>query len=325
MTNSNLYFYHPSTVLFIDDNQAFLDMLSINTIADGPQCFFDEPEAALTYLAQQSTFSLPNFFQHNDNETFDLPSESLGSFSLNQLHHLAYNRHRFQHISTIVADYAMPAMNGLEFLQRLPDPSMKKILLTGQADESIAIDAFNRGIIDHFITKQAEDVNDGLRDKVRSLSASYFAERGQVLSALLPQSLRDLLASSVYIDLFQGIKKQARAVEYYLLDIHGSFLFIDAQGQLTCLMVRSEQALQEQYDTLLAIDAQADLITAIEQRQQLLFFLSDQEQRQPTQHWFNYLHPMQRLDTQHFYAVASGQLANQIDAERIIAYADATK
>src|SRR5258708_13113569 len=48
-------------------------------------------------------------------------------------------------VSVILADYRMPQMNGIEFLERAMDvyPAARRILLTAYADTGAAIDAIN--------------------------------------------------------------------------------------------------------------------------------------------------------------------------------------
>ena len=57
--------------------------------------------------------------------------------------------------AVVVSDMRMPGMNGAEFLARVRQkaPHTARMLLTGHADLSSAIDAVNRGQILHFLTK----------------------------------------------------------------------------------------------------------------------------------------------------------------------------
>lgn len=57
--------------------------------------------------------------------------------------------------SVIVADYCMPHMDGVQFLQQAAkaDPFALRIMLTGKADLDMAIQAVNRGEIYRFLTK----------------------------------------------------------------------------------------------------------------------------------------------------------------------------
>jgi CheY-like chemotaxis protein len=72
-----------------------------------------------------------------------------------------------QHITRMVlADYAMPLMGGIDLFKQVPDWVGGRYLLTGLADDAVAVDAFNRGLISQFITKQSLNLDAVLRQKI---------------------------------------------------------------------------------------------------------------------------------------------------------------
>ncbi|MGA5524658.1 FAD-dependent oxidoreductase [Streptomyces pseudogriseolus] len=58
-------------------------------------------------------------------------------------------------VAVILADYRMPQMNGIEFLERAMDvhPEARRVLLTAYADTGAAIDAINVVDLDHYLLK----------------------------------------------------------------------------------------------------------------------------------------------------------------------------
>src|SRR5213083_639168 len=58
-------------------------------------------------------------------------------------------------VAVILADYRMPEMNGIEFLERAMDiyPGARRVLLTAYADTGAAIDAINIVDLDHYLLK----------------------------------------------------------------------------------------------------------------------------------------------------------------------------
>jgi thioredoxin reductase (NADPH) len=62
---------------------------------------------------------------------------------------------RGEQVAVLVADYRMPQMNGIEFLERAMDlfPFARRVLLTAYADTSAAIDAINVVDVDHYLLK----------------------------------------------------------------------------------------------------------------------------------------------------------------------------
>ncbi|GLW14715.1 fused response regulator/thioredoxin-disulfide reductase [Streptomyces sp. NBRC 13847] len=61
-------------------------------------------------------------------------------------------------VAVILADYRMPEMNGIEFLEQALDiyPDARRVLLTAYADTDAAIDAINVVDLDHYLLKPWE-------------------------------------------------------------------------------------------------------------------------------------------------------------------------
>ena len=62
---------------------------------------------------------------------------------------------RGDQVAVILADYRMPEMNGIEFLEQAMDlyPGARRVLLTAYADTGAAIDAINVVDLDHYLLK----------------------------------------------------------------------------------------------------------------------------------------------------------------------------
>jgi thioredoxin reductase (NADPH) len=62
---------------------------------------------------------------------------------------------RGEQVAVLLADYRMPGLNGIEFLERAMDvyPYARRVLLTAYADTSAAIDAINIVDVDHYLLK----------------------------------------------------------------------------------------------------------------------------------------------------------------------------
>ncbi|EKX63880.1 FAD-dependent oxidoreductase [Streptomyces ipomoeae] len=62
---------------------------------------------------------------------------------------------RGDQVAVVLADYRMPEMNGIEFLEQALDvyPGARRVLLTAYADTSAAIDAINVIDLDHYLLK----------------------------------------------------------------------------------------------------------------------------------------------------------------------------
>jgi thioredoxin reductase (NADPH) len=62
---------------------------------------------------------------------------------------------RGEQVAVILADYRMPEMNGIEFLEQAMDifPAARRVLLTAYADTDAAIQAINLVDVDHYLLK----------------------------------------------------------------------------------------------------------------------------------------------------------------------------
>src|ERR1700751_2468133 len=78
-------------------------------------------------------------------------------------------------VSVILADYRMPGMNGIEFLERAMDiyPGARRVLLTAYADTGAAIDAINVVDLDHYLLKPWDPPEEKLYPVVDSLLETW--------------------------------------------------------------------------------------------------------------------------------------------------------
>ncbi len=80
-------------------------------------------------------------------------------------------------VAVILADYRMPEMNGIEFLERAMDiyPGARRVLLTAYADTGAAIDAINIVDLDHYLLKPWDPPEEKLYPVVDALLESWLA------------------------------------------------------------------------------------------------------------------------------------------------------
>jgi len=80
-------------------------------------------------------------------------------------------------VAVILADYRMPEMNGIEFLERAMDiyPGARRVLLTAYADTGAAIDAINVVDLDHYLLKPWDPPEEKLYPVVDALLDAWLA------------------------------------------------------------------------------------------------------------------------------------------------------
>jgi thioredoxin reductase (NADPH) len=80
-------------------------------------------------------------------------------------------------VALILADYRMPDMNGIEFLEHAMDvyPGARRVLLTAYADTGAAIDAINVVDLDHYLLKPWDPPEEKLYPVVDTMLESWLA------------------------------------------------------------------------------------------------------------------------------------------------------
>ncbi len=80
-------------------------------------------------------------------------------------------------VAVILADYRMPQMNGIDFLEQAMDvyPGARRVLLTAYADTGAAIDAINVVDLDHYLLKPWDPPEEKLYPVVDGLLDAWLA------------------------------------------------------------------------------------------------------------------------------------------------------
>ena len=90
---------------------------------------------------------------------------------------------RGEQVAVILADYRMPQMNGIEFLEAAMDvyPFAKRVLLTAYADTDAAIQAINVVDLDHYLLKPWDPPEEKLYPVVDALLDAWRGEEHKVV------------------------------------------------------------------------------------------------------------------------------------------------
>lgn len=290
MKDSCLYCYFPTTAVMVDDNEQFLAALRLKMVGCEPTKLYASPIQALDFV-------------RNAYQPFRTYSD------LSELHKLVFDPKRSETISVVVVDYAMPEMNGVEFCRKIADLPVKKILLTGEADHKIAVEAFNEGIIDKFIRKDEEPLDLIMSGAIAKAKFDYLIElSSNTLSYRYPASKVDgipeyerLLAGTHFIT--QGIS------ESYLLDTNGSLFMICSDDTPYWLIIRTDEQLQFFKETATDSEAPASIIKQIKTKKQCPLLLTEDEQYLHPSFWKGYMYPIQSINywPGYYYALIKGE------------------
>ena len=241
-------FSFPTKVVIVDDNVELLKSMELLSENYGIELIpFNDPRKALAYLQKITFCDFTKKYLTPEENTEIFYSEI--NLHLNNLHQEVYNKARFNEVSALVIDYAMPGMNGQEFCQQIANSAIKKLLLTGEATYEKAAEMFNEGIIDLFVKKSDDNDYDSLFLLIKMLQKKYFQSFTKDLLFVLKNSTgKSIFSDEKFIDFFDNLIKNQQIVEYYVVDNSGSYLLINKLGEAKLLIVKPEEDMQVLYE-----------------------------------------------------------------------------
>lgn len=169
--------FYPSTVVFVDDNDSYLDALRRFFPDISTNLFFARPQTALPFIRQHAR-------EHS--LAFSPASASLSETGLERYVESSAERDiltrdsRFGEVAAVVVDFDMPGMSGVDFLSSISHLRCSKVLLTGVADETVAVKAFNAGIVDLYLRKTDTESANRLVHFLKDARNRHSSESGWV-------------------------------------------------------------------------------------------------------------------------------------------------
>lgn len=221
---------HPTTWVFVDDEPRFLDSMLAFLPKQQPVVFFDDPHAALNHIESH----VEKFDQEADAPPFDL----------DDARDCVTDRSRFDRVSVVVADFAMPEMNGLQLFERLQNHTLGKVLLTGVADEDTAAAAFNNNVIDRFIKKGSRSALDDIRQYAMDLQGAWF---DAYQKAILPTGRKNPLLDKEVINTIGRIFADHNVIEWYFCSKPDGFYCLDQFGKGLFISVVDSDNLEKNF------------------------------------------------------------------------------
>ena len=315
--------FFPTTVVLVDDDPTFLNFLKM-CLADAPficKTFLDAQEA-LEFINESSRdngLDYANLMRSGEEGTSEWKSVLL---NISGLHSEIYSSSRFSKISTVISDYQMPSMNGVEFCSKILGKGIQKILLTGLAEDSVGIDAFNAGYISYFSKK---NLSFNVVDSVKKSANKYFRSyTDYILQHASPGELSHL-NDPVFSDFFYRIYAQDNFVEYYMLDTFGSYLLMKADGQERLLSVLTEIEMSRLLEVAIESgEADNDVIQKMQSREFMLVYHNRNGSLPPVSEWSKFLRPAGIIDGNqtYYYSISDGNNNDKpdLDEDEIITF-----
>ncbi|RZL07565.1 MAG: response regulator, partial [Rubrivivax sp.] len=145
------FFHTPGTIVFLDDDPDYLEMLALVLPREWSVQLYLRPTDCVARLqAEPPQWEADAWAQQQIIDRWRDGAPLIPQI----LRYWDRGTGRYDLTRVLVVDYSMPGMDGLQVLDGIVDWPGSRVLLTGQADEQIAVNAFNRGLIDQFLAKQ---------------------------------------------------------------------------------------------------------------------------------------------------------------------------
>lgn len=311
----------PTRIALIDDEQSFLDSMRLHLGHQNALKTFRDPEKALKFFTESHK---PDTFW--ERWILQRPSDHyIRDFDIDvrKIREEMYNNDRFYEISVIVIDYAMPAVNGLEFCKAIEKMPYKRILLTGEADAVVAVKAFNEGLIHRFIRKDDPNYLQQLHEAIVDLEGEYFQDLSEsVITRLVnnPSFLPYGLKDPAFVDYFNHIISLYRPAEFYLTGSTASYVFLSFDGKPSWLAVKDESEMQSHTELAETADEPSSSFTvnALRNREAVPYFYNEDD---GIGTWDPFIHPSETFQaetTQYYAAYLDNPYAYEIKSSRKI-------
>lgn len=269
-------FYHPTSVLVLDDDPLFLESLDFQFSEEVSCQTFTRPDAAMEHLRAQSV-QHPNFARYfhevsaiGARDKKQGPERPHGDILLHlqfsALQAIIDDSTRQQRVSVAIVDYDMPKMSGVEFCRAIRHLPIKIILLTGKAGLETAISAFNEGLIDCFLQKQDPGVTHALRREIRRLQTQYFEEISAPIKSALALQKSLPLDDPIVLQVFKNISEDKGIVEHYICDSPPGITMRDADGNEFFLLICDSDAAEVQCNAAEAQGAPEEMLQLLRAR-----------------------------------------------------------
>jgi CheY-like chemotaxis protein len=313
------------TVL-VDDSPSFIHSLRYQLGPGFPSIGFSDTGAAIAWLRQHGAArgAMAGLLSPSV-DTYTLSPQPYNiALHVEEVCGIRTQPQRFMTPSVLVVDYSMPGMSGIEFCEAVRDLPCRKILLTGVADERVAIEAFNRGLIDRYVRKSDAQALDRLEAELTQLQEGYFLSQSEALRMLLSLHDYSFVNDPAICGLVRELGAHHKIVEHYLYKTPPGFLMYDRDARPWLLAVETEQSMNAHYEIALDGGAPPSLLEALEQRRVVPNFSDGDGMYSPVRHkeWHRFTSPALTCHGRELYYWAMFALDPELLEGTVVSFAD---
>ena len=176
-------FQRPGAIVFLDDDPDYLEMLALVLPRHWHVRLFCAPAGLHRQAARRSR--RPGTPMPGNSSRWWTSGAPASRWCRRSCSTGRRRPERYGLTRVCVVDFSMPQKDGLQVLAELTEWQGSRVLLTGQADEQVAVNAFNRGLIEQFIAKQMPDMSRHLVNVMHRLLATPHPRHAQTWRATL--------------------------------------------------------------------------------------------------------------------------------------------
>lgn len=245
-------YQRPGKISLVDDDPHFLEVIGMLLPENWAVQLFDQPQKVL----QQIEHDLVQLNNEMRTHQRIISRVREGESAMTQM--LQYwqedSGRRFDASSVLIADYAMPAMTGTHLIEQLHQWPGLRVLLTGQADEIVAVTAFNRGLIQQYIPKQTQELAQRLTDAITSNGHRLTHDLSKLWMSTLTREQAALFEDPHIGQWLTQVLAEKGWVEYVVIGAPFGILGLSSNGQPGWLQIEHQGSSRSLADLLETVE-----------------------------------------------------------------------
>ena len=274
-------FFHPTTILILDDDTVFSNLLA------------DQLPRRNRYEVLERHSQIQEILASDC-----LPGTSPETVCSNSRQGDASH---YSTISTAVVDYHLGEYDGVEICRTTKNAFLKKIVISNLLSIEDAISSQNRRHFDFFASKVSAEFVDELAELVERSKFEYFLSLSTLMEGFSKRE--NPLTDPAYCAFFLDVMAEKGAVEYYTRDCSfGSAVLIDENKKETQVFLSTDAELSALLDSSFADAAPKHVIDQIVRRERMPCFVG---QIPYGDSWENKMRPIRAIDGRQRYYVAT--------------------
>jgi len=289
--------FFPGKIVLVDDDKDFLKSVSHHLKEIFQIETFSDPKQALNYIIENQkkleNLNLSAFAFDEDQDTTET------RLDLTKIQDFSRDSNKNNVIMLILSDYDMKKMNGIELFEQISSTSVMRILLTGKADLKLALDAFNRGLVDKFLIKDTEKMLDEIIMNIKACQKSFFEKLSYPILSHLNIPIDSLLNRNDFSFHFMEFVKNNDIKEYYLIDTTGSFLLKTKTGDIKYFICMLDRQFDD-YLSYAASRADQKILDGLKNRTHAPVFRCTEDYKLPIALWDKITYPFEKGDGYYF-------------------------